>query len=223
LEGERLDFARGARVVAGGEEIGRLTHVVADPDTRDVLDLVVDRGGREWLVALAAVRAAGRDLVELCRPWSALPTRPFDPAAFERLPHFALHARAEAASIELRSEEVVPRRDRQEVGRVDLSKQVVAERRVVEIPIVREEIVVERRAVEPRLVDEEIGEPRRLTIPVHAERIRVERVPIVREEVAVGKRTVEDTQAVSATVRHEEALVERRGQVGVEPDEGAVR
>jgi uncharacterized protein (TIGR02271 family) len=221
LEGERLDFARGARVVAGGEEVGRLTHVVADPDTRDVLDLVVDRGGREWLVPLAAVRAAGRELVDLRRPWSTLPARPFDPAAFERLPHFALHAREEAARMELRSEHVVPRKARQEVGKVELSKAVLSDRRVVEIPVLREEIVVERRAVEPRLVDEEIGEPRTLTIPVHAERVTIERVPVVREEIAVARRTVEDTQAVTATVRHEEPIVEARDQVATQSAEGA--
>jgi uncharacterized protein (TIGR02271 family) len=221
LEGERLDFARGARVVAGGEEVGRLTHVVADPDTRDVLDLVVDRGGREWLVPLAAVRAAGRELVDLRRAWSTLPTRPFDPTAFERMPHFALHARGQAARMELRSEEAVPRTTRQEVGTVELSKAVHSDRRVVEIPVVREEIVVERRVVEPRLVDEEIGEPRTLTIPVHAERVTLERVSVVREEVAVARRTVEDTQAVTTTVRHEEAVVETRGQVATESTEGA--
>jgi uncharacterized protein (TIGR02271 family) len=217
LDGERLDFARGARVVAADEEIGRLTHVVADPDTRDVLDLVVDRGGQEWLVPLAAVRAASRERVELRRAWSALPTRSFDQAAFDRLPHFALHARGAAARMELRSEQARPRKSWQRAGKVELGKTVVSERQFVEIPIVREEIVVERRVVEPRLADDEIGQPRVLTIPVHAERVTVERVPVVREEIAVAKRTVEDTQAVVTTLRHEEAVVETRGAVAPEP------
>jgi uncharacterized protein (TIGR02271 family) len=217
LDGERLDFVRGARVVAADEEIGRLTHVVADPDTRDVLDLVVDRHGREWLVPLAAVRAASRDLVELRRAWSTLPTRAFDSAAFDRLPHFAVHRRGEAARMELRSEEILPHTVRQQVGQVEVGKEVVSDRRFVEVPILREEIVVERRAVEPRPADEPIGEPRVLTIPLRAERVAVEPVPFVRKEVAIARRTVEDTQAVVETVRHEEAVVETRGAVAAEP------
>ncbi|HEY3111928.1 MAG TPA: YsnF/AvaK domain-containing protein [Chloroflexota bacterium] len=207
MDGERLDFVRGARIVAADEEIGRLTHVVADPDTRDVLDLVVDRGGREWLVPLAAVRTASRDLVELQRAWSTLPTRAFDPAAFDRLPHFAVHRRGDAARMELRSEQILPDAVRQQVGQVEVGKEVVSDRRVVEVPILREEIVVERRAVEPRPADEPIGEPRVLTIPLRAERVAVERVPVVREEVVIARRTVEDTQAV----------VETRGAAAAEP------
>ena len=61
-----------------------------------------------------------------------------------------------------------------------------------------------------------------LTIPVHAERVTVERVPVVREEIAVAKRTVEDTQAVVATARHEEAVVETRGGVVAETRGGVV-
>jgi MFS family permease len=73
--------------------------------------------------------------------------------------------------------------------------------------------VVERRAVEPRPADQPIGEPRVLTIPLRAERVTLERVPFVREEVTVARREVEDTQAVVETVRHEEAVVETRGEV----------
>jgi hypothetical protein len=43
LEGERLDFARSASVVAAGEPVGRLTHVVADPETRDEVAVGPDK------------------------------------------------------------------------------------------------------------------------------------------------------------------------------------
>jgi uncharacterized protein (TIGR02271 family) len=225
MDAERLDFERGARVVAADDEVGRLTHVVADPDTRDVLEVVVGRDEGEWILPLAAVRAASRDLVELRRPWSALPARPFEPTAFDRVAHFTIHRRADAAGdqaarLELRAEEVVLHRSREQVGAVAVGKAVVADRRVVEVPVVREEIVVERRTVEPRPADEPIGEPRVVTIPLRAERVRVERVKVVREEVAVARRTVEETQAVVESVRREEAVVATRGAVTSESTEG---
>jgi uncharacterized protein (TIGR02271 family) len=217
MDGERLDFARGARVAAADQEIGRLAHVVADPDTRDVLDLVIEREGQEWLVPLAA----SRDLVQLRRPWASLPTQRFDPAAFDRVAHFAVHRRPVAPRLELRAEEIVPRKVREEVGRVEVGKEVVSDRQVLEVAVVREEIVVERRSVEARLADEPIGEPRVLTIPLRAERVTVQRVAVVREEVEVGRRTVDDTQALVETVRHEEAVIETHGAVATESAEGA--
>jgi hypothetical protein len=99
MDAERLDFARGA------------------------LDVVVGRDGQEWILPLAAVRAASRDLVELRRPWSALPARRFEPDAFDRVAHFTVHRPAgapdePAAPLELRIEEVVLRRSRPPVGAV---------------------------------------------------------------------------------------------------------
>jgi uncharacterized protein (TIGR02271 family) len=220
MDNQRLDFARGARVVAADEEVGSLAHAITDPDTRDVLGIVVD-DGREWIVPLVAVRSARRDLVELARPWATVRAERFDRADFDRIEHFAVHRRIDR--LELRAEELVVHKQRQPVGVVEVGTRVVSERQVTEVPVLREELVVERRAVEPRPAEAEIGQPRVLTVPLRAERVTLERVPIVREEVAIARRTVEDTQVVVETARREEAVVEARPVGAAESVEGVER
>src|SRR5437870_3355697 len=44
MDGERLELARGARVVARDGEVGLLTHAVADRETRAATELVVVHG-----------------------------------------------------------------------------------------------------------------------------------------------------------------------------------
>lgn len=46
---------RDARVVATDGELGRVKHVVVDPETREVTELVVEQDEREWLIPIGAV------------------------------------------------------------------------------------------------------------------------------------------------------------------------
>lgn len=49
---------RDARVMARDGEVGRVSHVVVDPDTREVTEMVVDQDGREWLIPMSDVQSA---------------------------------------------------------------------------------------------------------------------------------------------------------------------
>jgi len=83
----------------------------------------------------------------------------------------------------------------------------------MEVPVTREEVVIERHPVDRRPADRADfrAEGETIRVPVTEERVSVEKTPMVTEEVTVGTRAVQDTEHVAATVRREEAHVERRG------------
>ena len=120
-------------------------------------------------------------------------------------------------TVRLREEELAAQKTPVQTGSVELRKEVHTEKKTMDVPVTREEVVVERRPVDRRPADradfaEEGGEIR---VPVREEQVTVQKRPVVREEVTVGKRTVQDTQRVSADLRHEEAVIDREGNVDV--------
>lgn len=127
----------------------------------------------------------------------------------------------ERRSVQLREEELRARTERVESGAVRLKKDVVTERRGMDVPVTREEVHVDRRRVEPRPAGgEDIGEDE-IRIPVHEERAQVEKQPVVKEEVSLGKRPVQETERVEDEVRREEARVEKEGDPRLRKPEDA--
>jgi uncharacterized protein (TIGR02271 family) len=118
--------------------------------------------------------------------------------------------------LELREEELRTEKEQVQAGEVRLRKDVVTEKRTVEVPVTREEVVIERHPVTGRTpADQEIGEDEEIRIPVMEEQVRVEKTPVVKEEVTLGKRRVQETQKVSETVRREEARIEETGDANL--------
>src|SRR6185312_6053691 len=105
-------------------------------------------------------------------------------------------------TVQLREEELQARKTRVDTGQVTLGKEVVEERKTMQVPVTREEAYVERRAVD-RPADRpiETGTNQTIEVPVREERVEVEKQPVVYEEVGVGKRQVVENQQVSDTVR----------------------
>ena len=123
---------------------------------------------------------------------------------------------ADREHLELREEELRVEKERIQAGEVRLRKEVVTEKRSIDVPVTREEVVIERRPVEGREARTgDIDEGEEIRIPVMEERVHVEKEPVVREEVTLGKRRVEDTERVSETVRREEARIESEGRTNV--------
>jgi uncharacterized protein (TIGR02271 family) len=58
-----MNIQRDARVYAEDGEVGRVTHVVVDPATREVTDIVVGRDGGEWLIPMGEVASVEGDRV----------------------------------------------------------------------------------------------------------------------------------------------------------------
>ena len=117
-------------------------------------------------------------------------------------------------TLELRAEELAARKTTVETGEVSIGKDVVEERRTLEVPVTREEVTIERHRVDrPSDRPIEAGSEQTIEVPIRAEQVELEKRAVVYEEVEVGKRRVQETEQVSGTVRHEEARIEREGDV----------
>ena len=115
-------------------------------------------------------------------------------------------------SMQLREEELQARKQRVQTGEVRLGKDVVTERREMDVPVTREEVFIERHPVEGRPAEGgEIGEGEQISVPVSEEQVEVDKQTRVREEVSLGKQEVQETRRVEGDVRREEASIDKEG------------
>jgi uncharacterized protein (TIGR02271 family) len=127
-------------------------------------------------------------------------------------------------SIELREEELRASKERVKAGEVRVRKEVVTEKKTIDVPVTREEVVVERRPASGRPTSGDIGKDDEIRIPLTEEKVRVEKTPVVKEEITLGKRQIHETERVQDTVRREEARIEESGEARVrEPWRGKER
>ncbi|MBJ7602329.1 MAG: YsnF/AvaK domain-containing protein [Candidatus Dormibacteraeota bacterium] len=130
----------------------------------------------------------------------------------------------EKQSIELREEELQARKQRVETGEVKLRKEVVTERREIEVPVAREEVFVERqRLAEPAPAPDAQIEEGEFRVTLAAEEVSVEKRTVVREEVVLGKRQITDLEHVEGEVRREAPRIERHGVDASAVDESGSR
>lgn len=123
---------------------------------------------------------------------------------------------AEREKMELREERLQV--DKHEVprGEVSLEKDVVEDKKSIDIPVSREEVCVERRPVtdaenDARDVSME-DDKESIRIPVTEERLDVKKEPVVKEEVVIEKKQKQDIETVvEDTVKREEAHLEEEG------------
>ncbi|MFN8678299.1 MAG: DUF2382 domain-containing protein [Thermomicrobiales bacterium] len=115
--------------------------------------------------------------------------------------------------IPLREEELTASVRETEAGAARIHKRVVAEDRVLEVPVTEEQIRVERRVVdrpaETGAADafEEIV----IEVPLTQEEVELRKQARVAEEVVVHKEAVQHTEQVRGTVRREELDVVDEG------------
>jgi len=118
--------------------------------------------------------------------------------------------------LQLREEELRAEKERVQAGEVRLHKEIVKEKKTIEVPVTKEEVIVERHPVAGRQPsDRDIGKDEEIRIPVMEEQVRIEKTPVVKEEVSVKKRAVQETKQVSDTVKREEAYVDQSGDAEV--------
>jgi len=211
-----------------GRPVGMILDMLVDIDTEQVEAILVDGGaeyplrdvqllGRQPVLTTEVEGAAGHRGAAETRPTLDEPARRVEPAGGVE----AAGVVKPAGVVELAEEELDVRTRQAEAGRVEVRKEVVAEHKTVEVPIVREEVVVERRWVTPRPTDRGFGDEQRVTLRLHQEHVTVEKVPVVIEEVRVGKRVTAGFERVSETVRREELVVETTGDLEADGPDGA--
>ena len=204
-----------------GDPIGMIADMVVDTDTEQV-DAIVLADGTEHLVRNIQF-FGGQPVLVGGRP-GPRPARSDGSSAAPRAAGAGFQEADEAGGvIPLREEELDVRKEEVEAGRLAVHKQVVAHRKTLEVPVLREEVILERRRVDPRPSDRPIDEAQSIGLRLHQEEVSVEKVPVVIEEVIVAKRAVPETGRVTETVRREELAVDTRGHLKVEGDAGRVR
>ena len=118
-------------------------------------------------------------------------------------------AEGETLRVPVREEELTATTRERELGAVRVEKDVVAEERVLEVPVTEERVRVERRVVD-RPVDASDAtafEEGVIAVPIRGEEVELRKQARVVEEVEIGKEAVERTERVAGTVRREEVRI----------------
>jgi uncharacterized protein (TIGR02271 family) len=172
------------------------------------------RGGRTLVTVRAGARMDEADAI--LHDFGAYDVEHRDGAPTARTEATTRDNVASERAVQLREEELRVQKRPVETGHVTVGKDVIEEKKTMDVPVTREEVTVERRPVDRRPSDRPIDETSStVKVPVHEERVDVEKRPVVYEEVGIGKRQVTDTQSVSETVRREEARIQHDGDVNV--------
>lgn len=117
--------------------------------------------------------------------------------------------------LRLRQEELDISKNKVETGQVTLSKDVIEEKKVVDVPVTHEEVVIERRAINNEASDSPISSGETIRIPVSEERVEVGKHTVITGEVSAHKREVEETEKVEETIKREEARVDTEGNPNI--------
>jgi len=115
--------------------------------------------------------------------------------------------------IPLREEELSATVRETEVGAARIQKRVVAEDRVLEVPVTEEQIRVERRVVDrpADAIDADAFQETVIDVPLTQEQVQLQKQTRVAEEVVVSKEAIQHTEQVRGTVRREEVDVVEEG------------
>jgi uncharacterized protein (TIGR02271 family) len=109
----------------------------------------------------------------------------------------------------VREEELTASVRETEAGAARIQKRVVAEDRVLEVPVTEEQIRVERRVVDRAAdaTDADAFEEIVIEVPLTQQEVELRKQARVAEEVVVTKDAVQHTEQVRGTVRREEVDV----------------
>jgi len=117
--------------------------------------------------------------------------------------------------IPLREEELTATVRETEAGAARIQKRVVAEDRVLEVPVTEEQIRVERRVVDRAAGanDADAFEEMVIDVPLTQQEVELRKQARVAEEVVVSKDAIQHTEQVRGTVRREEVDVVDEGML----------
>ncbi len=223
-----MRIERGARVLATDGEVGRVTHVVVDHQTREVTEIVVDSGGQELLIPATAVTNAGGNTVRLQGTRAQLAANRFDRDQFHALDDE--RAEAESAQQAVRGgaplkaasdDEVVVGGTRQAPAQPARAARPTEE---IAVPVAEERLHVEKRRAElgellvrKRVVQEQVSVPVELT----REEVHVAQRDIADRPVQPGDQVFQEG-TIRVPVRGEQAIVEKEavvtGEVVIDKD-----
>lgn len=119
----------------------------------------------------------------------------------------------------LRKEELDINKKKIQTGDVEIGKEIIEEKKVVDVPLTREEVVIERRDIDNEITDSPISNEETIHIPVNEEKVDVDKHTVVTGEISAYKRSVDEVQNIEETLKREEARVNTNGTANVISDE----
>lgn len=119
----------------------------------------------------------------------------------------------------LRKEELDINKKKIQTGDVEIGKEIIEEKKVVDVPVTREEVVIERRDISNEITDSPISNEETIHIPVNEEKVDVDKHTVVTGEISAYKRSVDEVQNIEETLKREEARVNTNGTANVISDE----
>lgn len=125
----------------------------------------------------------------------------------------------EDGKLHLRKEELDIAKNRVRVGEVELSKEIIEEQKIVDVPLTHEEVIIERRAIDNEPSDLPVGAEETIHIPVSEERVEVGKHTVVTGEVAAFKREVEERKEINETLKREEVRLKKEGDPNIVSDD----
>ncbi len=225
---DTLKIERDARVLDGEREVGRVTHVIVDPQTKEITQVVVAHDDRESTIPIAAVAAAGGGMVRLRDGMGATFRDGFARDAFHGLDERT--AGAENAGIathggaplrEAETDAVIVERPAataravEHTAAADAPAAATGRDDAIHVPVAEERLAVGKRAVE-------LGEATiRKTVTEEQQTVPV---TLVNEEVRVEERDVADRRATGTEdlFKEETIRVALRGEEAVVAKEAVV-
>ena len=222
---ERARIQRNAPVMATDGEFGRVTHVIADGETREVTEIVVGHEGQEWLVPVSAVQGTRNDTILLRGTRAELETARFDRDAFHAVDdedaeeQSARRAARGGAPLHKADDDSViiggPSEAPNPRGVLPTRAEAGATVRLREEELHARKQTVEAGEVEIR--KEVVSEQKTIEVPVTREEVLIERRP-VRGRPAAGP--VGEGEAIRVPIREEQVTVEKRPVVTEEIEVG---
>jgi len=125
----------------------------------------------------------------------------------------------EGDKLVLRKEELDVSKNRVETGNVKLSKEVIEEQKVINVPVMHEEIIIERKAIDNEPTESSIDdEDEILSMAVSEEQVQVGKHTVITGEIFARKNEVEENREIKETLKREEARVNKDGNANVVDD-----
>lgn len=146
-------------------------------------------------------------------------TQPFEHVTRGETGH--LHE-GQTIRIPIEEEELIATTTPEQIGEVEINKDVVTQERTIDVPVTEERVRVERRAVEGNVpvTDENAFKEGTIDVPVYGEKVNLEKVARQTGEVDVTKEKVQRTEEFKGNVRREEVNVKETGNVELTGPEG---
>jgi uncharacterized protein (TIGR02271 family) len=115
----------------------------------------------------------------------------------------------ETVRVPVREEELTATKRPVERGQVQVSKDVVTEEQMLNVPVTEERVRVDRRTVDREATaDDAAFQEGTISVPVRGEEVDVQKRARVTEEIEIGKEAVQANEQVGGTVRKERVRIE---------------